>query len=104
MGRWATASRRGGSRVAPTDLAQMVRAIWLGGQWVHVYYNQNISYADLLEEDFVTLTTGGEGSAFSDQLPNNFLLRINIVPIGGEDLQYQGAAPGFLSPDSVQLG
>jgi hypothetical protein len=101
MGRWAQRSVRGGGPPTAAALNQMVNAVIAAGNEAEVTYATDVDALDFAPGDHVSEPSGSISTAYV-QFDLN-VLTVTMAPdiIGDTDLNYAGAAPGILTPDTI---
>lgn len=103
MGRWAQRRIRGGSQGATAALNFMLSGFISGSFDAFVTYNADLDVGDLTATDFMSLPTMFVGNSLTQTMSNEIAVTF-IDDIAAEtSLLYNGAAPGFLTPDTIGL-
>lgn len=103
MGRWAQRRIRGGSQGAAVALNFLLSGFISGSFDAFVTYNADLDVGDLTATDFFSQPTMFVGNSLTQTMSNEIAVTF-VDDIAGETgIVYTGAAPGFLTPDTIPL-
>ena len=101
MGRWAQRSHRGGGPQTGTGLIQITQAERPDANTVNVTYSAPITAADFNNVDFGSTPTAFTPDSINQNAPAELGINFPDDITAETGIDYTGAVPGVLTPQSV---
>lgn len=101
MGRWAQRERAGGGATPASSPISITLAVYDAFFSVTLTYSADINVADFAAADFISQPSGINPIIVAQGTSSELVLTLDAGSLGDTSIDYAGAAPNVLTPQSI---